>query len=133
LSDDAALDLWKRRKLLELQKRLLVKKAEEEKRKAGEDALLKEKPQPRDILKKLFVGRAFEVWNAAWQQYPKVMERLEPDFARLVQSGEITERIDEGKLLQIMRMIGLRIRFDVKIKILEDGKFKTISEKLKEA
>jgi DNA-binding TFAR19-related protein (PDSD5 family) len=133
LSDDADLDLWKRRKLLEMQKRFLVKKAEEEKRKAGEEVPPKEKTQARDVLKKIFVGRAFEVWDAAWKQYPQVMERLEPNLARLVLSGEITEHVDEGQLLQIMRMIGLKLRFDVKIKILEHGKFKTISEKLKEA
>ena len=119
--------------MLEMQKRLLIKKSEEEKRKAGEGAQPKEKTQPRDVLKKIFVGRAFEVWDAAWKQYPQVMERLEPNLARLVLSGEITEHVDEGQLLQIMRMIGIKLRFDVKIKILEHGKFKTISEKLKEA
>jgi DNA-binding TFAR19-related protein (PDSD5 family) len=85
-----------------------------------------------EILKKIFVGRATEVWDAAWRQYPEAMKRLEPSFARLVLSGEVNETLDESKLLMILRTIGVNPKFDVKIRILEDGKFKSISEKLKE-
>lgn len=132
MSEDADLDLWKRRRLLEMQRRLLAKKSEEEKSKTREEGQQKEKPQPRDILKKIFVGRAMEVWDMAWRQYPEVMKRLEPDLARLVLLGEVNEPLDESQLLMILRTIGLKLRFDVKIRILEDGKYKTISEKLKE-
>ena len=131
LSEDTDLDLWKRRRLLEMQRHLLAKKSEQEKSRAEQDQQ-KEKPQPRDILKKIFVGRAMEVWDMAWRQYPEVMKRLEPDLARLVLLGEVDESLDESQLLTILRAIGLKLRFDVKIRILEDGKYKTISEKLKE-
>jgi len=132
LSEDAGLDLWKRRRLLEMQKRLLSKKAEEEKKKVEEESAPKEKIQARDILKKIVVGRALEVWDLMWKQYPEVMKRLEPGLARLVLRGEINEPLDEGQLLAILRSIGLRPKFDVKIRILEDGKYKSISDKLKE-
>jgi len=131
MPEDTDLDLWKRRRLLEMQKRLMAKKAEDEKRKAEAEEPPK-KIQPRDILKKIFVGRAIEVWDAAWRQYPEVMKRLEPSFARLVLSGEVKETLDENQLLMILRTIGVNPKFDVKIRILEDGKFKSISEKLKE-
>jgi len=131
MPEDTDLDLWKRRRLLEMQKRLMAKKAEDEKRKAEAEEPPK-KIQPRDILKKIFVGRAIEVWDAAWRQYPEVMKRLEPSFARLVLSGEVKETLDESQLLMILRTIGVNPKFDVKIRILEDGKFKSISEKLKE-
>jgi hypothetical protein len=49
-----------------------------------------------------------------------------------VQNGEINEAPDENQLLLILRTIGLNLRFDTKIRILEDGKYKSISEKLKE-
>jgi DNA-binding TFAR19-related protein (PDSD5 family) len=131
LSEDAELDLWKRKKLLAMQKRLMAKKVEEEQKKNQED---KQKPniKPKDVLKRIFVGRAMEVWDQAWKQYPKIMQKLEPDLARLVMSGEIEESIDENQLLHILRTIGLDVRFDLKIKILRNGKLKTISEKLKE-
>lgn len=114
-----------------MQKRLIAKKVEEEQKKNQED---KPKPdiQPKDVLKRIFVGRAMEVWDQAWKQYPEIMQRLEPDLARLVMSGEIDGPINENQLLQILRTIGLDVRFDLRIKILRNGKLKTISEKLKE-
>jgi len=132
MTENDNLALWKRRRLLEMQKRLLAKKAEEEKKKAEADTFQKEKTSARDILKKIFVGRAMEVWDLAWKQYPEVMKRLEPNLAGLVMNGEVNESVDEDQLLLILRAIGLNLKFDVKIRILEDGKLKTISEKLKE-
>lgn len=130
LPEDIELDLWKRKKLLEMQKRLMAKKVEEEKKKADKHET--EKLQPKDVLKRIFVGRAMQVWNQAWRQYPEIMQKLEPDLARLVMSGEVDGPLDENQLLHILRTIGLDVRFDLKIKILRNGKLKTISEKLKE-
>jgi len=126
------LELWKRRRLLEMQKRLLAKKTEEEKERVDEEGPQKEKVEAREVLKRIFVGRAMEVWDLACRQYPDIMKRLEAGLTRMVLSGEITEPLDEGQLLYVLRTMGLNIRFDVKIRILEDGRFKTISEKLKE-
>ncbi|MCX6660644.1 MAG: hypothetical protein NTX81_09815 [Candidatus Bathyarchaeota archaeon] len=131
MSEDADIDLWKRRRLLEMQKRLLMKKSEEERKKTEQEQPA-DKNAPKEILKKIFVGRAMEVWDVAWKQYPNIMKRLEPNLARLVQNGEINEALDENQLLLILRTIGLNLRFDTKIRILEDGKYKSISEKLKE-
>ena len=131
LSEDADIDLWKRRRLFEMQKRLLMKKSEEERKKTEQEQPA-DKNAPKEILKKIFVGRAMEVWDVAWKQYPNIMKRLEPDLARLVQNGEINEALDENQLLLILRTIGLNLRFDTKIRILEDGKYKSISEKLKD-
>jgi DNA-binding TFAR19-related protein (PDSD5 family) len=131
LSEDADIDLWKRRRLFEMQKRLLMKKSEEERKKTEQEQPA-DKNAPKELLKKIFVGRAMEVWDVAWKQYPNIMKRLEPDLARLVQNGEINEALDENQLLLILRTIGLNLRFDTKIRILEDGKYKSISEKLKE-
>ncbi|WP_455368918.1 DNA-binding protein [[Eubacterium] cellulosolvens] len=132
MSEDAELDLWKRKKLLEMQKRFMAKKVEEEKKKNLENKQKSDKIQPKTVLERIFVGRAMEVWNQAWKQYPVIMQKLEPDLARLVMSGEVDEPIDENQLLHILRTIGLDVRFDLRIKILRNGKLKTISEKLKE-
>jgi len=130
LAEDAELDLWKRKRLLEMQKRLTAKKVEEEQKKNQEDKP-KSDIKPKDVLKRIFIGRAMEVWDQAWKQYPEIMQKLEPDLARLVMSGEIDGPIDENQLLHILRTIGLDVRFDLRIKILRNGKLKTISEKLK--
>jgi DNA-binding TFAR19-related protein (PDSD5 family) len=131
LSEDAELDLWKRKRLLEMQKRLMAKKVEEEQKKNQEDKP-KSDIKPKDVLKRIFIGRAMEVWDQAWKQYPEIMQKLEPDLARLVMGEEIDGPIDENQLLHILRTIGLDVRFDLRIKILRNGKLKTISEKLKE-
>jgi DNA-binding TFAR19-related protein (PDSD5 family) len=131
LAEDAELDLWKRKRLLEMQKRLMAKKVEEEQKKNQEDKP-KSDIKPKDVLKRIFIGRAMEVWDQAWKQYPEIMQKLEPDLARLVMGGEIDGPIDENQLLHILRTIGLDVRFDLRIKILRNGKLKTISEKLKE-
>jgi len=114
-----------------MQKRLMAKKVEEEKKKKQEDKQ-PDKMQVRDVLKRIFVGRAMEVWDQAWKQYPEIMQQLELNLAHLVMSGEIDGPIDENQLLHILRSIGLDVRFDLRIKILRNGKLKTISEKLKE-
>jgi len=131
LAEDAELDLWKRKRLLEMQKRLMAKKVEEEQKKNQEDKP-KSDIKPEDVLKRIFIGRAMEVWDQAWKQYPEIMQKLEPDLTRLVMGGEIDGPIDENQLLHILRTIGLDVRFDLRIKILRNGKLKTISEKLKE-
>lgn len=130
MSEDTDLDLLKKRKLLEMQKRLLAKKIEEDTM-VGSEAGIK-KIDSREVLKKIFVGRAEEVWDAACRQYPQAMKRLEDGLARMVLRGEISETLDEGQLLYILRALGLKPRFDVKIRILEGGRLKSISEKLKE-
>ncbi|MEM2107268.1 MAG: hypothetical protein QXI59_02295 [Candidatus Bathyarchaeia archaeon] len=130
MSEDTDLDLLKKRKLLEMQKRLLAKKIEEDTM-VGSEAGIK-KIDSREVLKKIFVGRAEEVWDAACRQYPQAMKRLEDGLARMVLRREISETLDEGQLLYILRALGLKPRFDVKIRILEGGRLKSISEKLKE-
>ncbi|MBS7650834.1 MAG: hypothetical protein QXN62_05000 [Candidatus Bathyarchaeia archaeon] len=130
MSEDTDLDLLKKRKLLEMQKRLLAKKIEEDTM-VGSEASIK-KIDSREVLKKIFVGRAEEVWDAACRQYPQAMKRLEDGLARMVLRREISETLDEGQLLYILRALGLKPRFDVKIRILEGGRLKSISEKLKE-
>jgi len=130
MSEDTELDILKKRKLLEMQRRLLAKKIEEDRRIDLEAGT--KKINSREVLKRIFVGRAEEVWDAACRQYPQAMKRLEESLARMVLRGEISETLDEEQLLYILRTIGLKPRFDVKIRILEGGRLKSISEKLKE-
>jgi protein required for attachment to host cells len=47
-------------------------------------------------------------------------------------SGEITSRISGGELLMLFRSVGLNIRVNTTIKVEDDGKLISFSEKLKQ-
>ena len=49
----------------------------------------------------------------------------------MIKSGEINETIDGGKLLTLFRSVGLNIRMATKINVEQNGKFVSLSDKLK--
>jgi DNA-binding TFAR19-related protein (PDSD5 family) len=127
MSEDTNFEILKRRKLLEMQKRLLLKKTFE---------LMKEKVKkpedPKKILLKAFAGRGLEVWNAAEQQYPIITRKLMFELVSIINAGKLKNKITGEQLYSLFRSIGLRIRLNTKIRIFEKGKFKTIADKLRE-
>ena len=127
MSDDQPLELLKRRKLLEMRRRLLLKKASElEKGEAG-------KPEdPREVLRKAFVGRGWEVWEAAEQQYPMATRKIVPVLLSLVRAGKLREKVTGEQLYWLFSRLGLRIRLNTRIRIFERGELKTIADKLRE-
>jgi len=127
LSEDKELELYKRKKLLEMQMRLLARKAEEEKKQEE----VEKAPDSRDVLNRLFVGRAWEVFETARRQYPQVIQILQDELVRLVLSGKLKEQITGEQLLWLFRKMGLNVRMETKIRILESGELKTVAEKLK--
>jgi len=127
LSEDNELELYKRKRLLEMQRRLLAKKGEEEKKQEE----VEKAPDPKEVLNRIFVGRAWEVFEAARRQYPQVTQTLQNELARLVLSGRLKEQITGEQLLWLFRKIGLDVRMETKIRILESGELKTVAEKLK--
>jgi DNA-binding TFAR19-related protein (PDSD5 family) len=134
MSDDSTIDLLKRRKLLEMQRRLLIKKVEalkkeeEAKREKKDEVRVK----PIDILKKVFVGRAWEVWGVAETQFPAVTEKLAVALARLIEEGRLKGKITGEQLYWFFRRLGLRVRLKTKIRIYESGELKTLADKLRE-
>ena len=127
MSDDTNLELLKRRKLLEMQKRLLLKKTFELMKKE-----VKKPEDPQKILLKAFAGRGLEVWRAAEQQYPIITKKLMFELVSLINSGKLTSKITGEQLYSLFRSLGLRIRLNTKIRIFEKGKFKSIADKLRE-
>jgi DNA-binding TFAR19-related protein (PDSD5 family) len=134
MADDSEIDLLKRRKLLEMRRRLLLERAEarkeeaQEKQAPGEE---KEKLEPKAILKKRFVGRAWEVWSAAEAQYPAVTEQMVGALASLIEAGRLAGPITGEQLYAFFRRLGLRVRLETKIRIYESGELKTIADKMK--
>lgn len=117
---DEELERLKRRKLLELQKRIKRSQAQEE------------KPNPRRLLESYFGYRAMEVYDAAWSQYPQVMPRIEELLVEAISSGKIKQRIDGENLYYFFKSIGIPVRLKTTIKFKEHGELKTLQDKLRE-
>jgi len=120
---DDELEKLKRRKLLELQRRMM--RQETEARRPKEQG-------PREILDRYFVGRAWEVYNAARAQFPTVMPRIEEVLIEAMREGRIREQIDGGSLFSFLRQIGLPVRLRTTIRFEEHGKLKTLEQKIRE-
>ena len=122
---DEELERLKRRRLLELQRRLLAEKEPE-----GEEE--KQEPTRDEVLNGYLVGRAWEVLKAARAQFPTVMPRVEEALAEAIRAGRVKQRIDGESLFQFLRQIGLPVRLQTSIRYKEHGELKTIGQRLKE-
>ena len=135
MSDDTQIDLLKRRKLQLLKRRLLIEKIEADKKaEEAEEASnpAPPPPQPTDVLQQVFVGRAWEVWNAAVAQYPQVSKELERALVKLIKSGRLRNQITGEQLFWFFRRLGVRVRLNTKIRIYESGELRSIADKLRE-
>ena len=92
-----------------------------------------EKPEdPQTILSRAFVGRGWEVWAAAKQQFPLITQKILPELVSLINTGKLKNKITGEQLYWLFSNLGLRIRLNTKIRISEKGKLKTIADKLRE-
>lgn len=118
--NDSELERLRRRRLAQLSKHLQTERKEK-----------KEKVSKQDLLNKVFVGRAWEVFKATQVQYPQIANRLGDVLTKLVSSGTI-KKMNGQELYYILRKMGLSVKLKTTIKIKEHGKFKSLEEKLKE-
>jgi len=125
--EDSELERLKAKRLAEMQKNISSK---QEINKTQE--LAEEKPleNPRDLLIKKLGFRGLEVLENAESQFPNESKIIVEKLSELIQTGEIDEIIDGGKLLTLFRSVGLSIRMATKINIEQDGKFVSLSDKL---
>jgi DNA-binding TFAR19-related protein (PDSD5 family) len=122
------LELWKRKRLLEMRRQMLEKEVAKEK--AEKEV---EEMDPEKVLEKLFVGRAWEVFHAAERQYPVIAQKVKEAFAQLFLQGKFKGPITGEQLLWFFRDLGLDVRLETKIRIFESGELKTLAEKLRES
>jgi DNA-binding TFAR19-related protein (PDSD5 family) len=135
MSDDPQFELLKRRKLQSLKRRLLIEKTEAEIQEEAADAPSTPSPpppHPTEVLQRVFVGRAWEVWNAAIAQYPQVTKELEGALVKLINSGRLRNQITGEQLFWFFRRLGVRVRLNTKIRIYESGELKSIADKLRD-
>ncbi len=121
---DTELEAIRRKRLQEL-KRQFGKRAEPELE--GEKA-----ESPQQILNRLFVDRAWEVFNEAKVQYPQAAEYVENTLVKLITAGKLRTQISGEELYGLFLRLGYRVRLQTKISVLEHGKAKSLEDKIKE-
>ena len=122
MSEDAELERLKVRRMQEMQRRL-----DQEKEKLSTP----KQPRPREILKTILVGRAWEVLDAAAAQYPEPTRALEGELAKLVRQGKLKGPITAEQLLCLLRSLGINVRLETKIQVYESGELKSLADKFR--
>ena len=130
--EDKDLERLKEKRLAEMQKNLSYQQKQEK------IALLQKKqkdnkPSTREIVIKQLGYRGLEVLQNAEHQFPKETQIVVLKLSELILSGDITEVLDGGNLLTLFRSIGINVRMKTKIKVEDDGKFVSLSDKLKKS
>ena len=123
--DDKELEQLKKRRLAEMEKNIALK----QKLNDISDSK-KSSPSARDTLLKKLGYRGLEVLQNAELQFPSETKIVVEKLGELLDSGEIDEEIDGGKLLALFRSVGINVRMQTKINVEQDGKFVSLSEKL---
>ena len=125
--EDSELERLKAKRLAEMQKNL----SSQQKTTAPEPGLEKKSENPREIVVPKLGFRGLEVLENAESQFPNETKIIVKQLSDLIKSGELPEVLDGGKLLALFRAVGLNIRMATKINVEQDGKFVSLSDKLK--
>ncbi len=125
--EDKELEILKAKRLAEMEKNLAEQNNQEDQETIVSSD--QNKVLPRDQIIKKLGYRGLEVLSNAESQFPNETKLVVEKLAELIQSGEIDEVLDGGKLLTLFRSVGIRVRMENKINVEKDGKFVSISEK----
>lgn len=120
------LERLKRRKLLEIQRRIMKET------KLPKEAAEPEERSSKEVLNDYFGSRAWEVFNAAMVQFPMTMPKVEKILVKAIKEGRVRQRIDGGSLLHFLRQIGIPVRLQTTIRYKEHGELKTIGQRMRE-
>ena len=124
--DDSELQRLQAKRLAEMQKNISSRETVDKKPKSTEEKIV----NPREALIKQLGFRGLEVLTNAESQFPNETKMIIDKLYELIKTGEITEVLDGGKLLELFRSIGLSVRMNTKINIQQDGKFVSLTDKL---
>jgi DNA-binding TFAR19-related protein (PDSD5 family) len=117
---DKELELLKRKRLQELQKKMATPE------------LKREQVDTHKVLDSIFIGRAWEVFNAAKAQFPSSMHEIEHLLVNLALEGKIGAMEGE-QLYALLRKIGLRVSLNTSIKVIAHGETKSLTDKFRES
>ncbi|TMI23409.1 hypothetical protein E6H36_10720 [Candidatus Bathyarchaeota archaeon] len=116
-------ELELRRKMLQLQNKTSTKAAQRE------DVAKKD---PSIYVKGVLIGRGEEVLETARRYYPAEIAELETKLAALIQEGKLKGPISAEELYSFLRQLGLRFSLDIKIRVSEHGRLKSLEERLRD-
>ena len=129
---DAELERLKARRLAEMRARARMQEAAE----AGADGESEDagaaaaRRTPRDALVSALGHRGAEVLEAAERQYPAQAPAVVDELGRMVVHGQLPGGLDGGGLLYVFRSVGINVRLDTKIKVEQDGRMVSLSDRL---
>jgi len=129
MSEDKDLERLQAKRLEEMRKNLSFQR-KQSKIAASEKEQKGNKSSPREIVIKRLGYRGLEVLQNAEYQFPKETEIISLKLSELISSGDITEVLDGGNLLELFRSVGINVRMKTKINVENDGKFVSLSDKL---
>jgi DNA-binding TFAR19-related protein (PDSD5 family) len=126
---DDELERIKQRRLEEMKRQMLLNQIKDQ-----------QEPEPetprvatnQEVLDAMFGERAWEVFNAAAYQYPRVIGQVEKILVDGIKEGKITDTIDGAILMGFFRQVGLPVRLNTQIRISDKGELKTLEQKMKE-
>jgi len=122
---DLELELLRRKRLLEMKKHI-EKKVEAERNEGNQDS------DPSEAIGGFLIGRAQEVLEEARFQYPQAAKEVEKILAKLILDGKLGEKITGEELYGLFYRLGFKVRLKTQIRVLENGKLKSLEEKMKE-
>ena len=129
--EDKDLERLKAKRLDEMRKNFSSQR-EREKIAASQKEQGDKKPSPREIIIKRLGYRGMEVLQNAEYQFPKETQIIVLKLSELISSGDIMEVLDGGNLLALFRAVGINVHMKTKINVEKDGKFVSISDKLRD-
>ena len=127
--EDKELEILKAKRLAEMQKN--ISSQEQQKESEQKSDITKEQITSRDYVVKNLGYRGMEVLQNAESQFPNEAKIIIEKIGELIASGDINEILDGGKLLVLFRSVGVNIRMQNKINVEQDGKFVSITDKVK--
>lgn len=122
MAEDSELERIRKQRLAQMQRKMSAKQ---------QPQVDSGKLEPSKILEKVFVGRAWEVYHAARQQYPTIADQIFRELAELVRSGRLKGQITGEQLYGLLREIGLDIRLETKIQVFDHGELKPLADKFR--
>jgi len=128
--EDKDLEMLKAKRLAEMQKNISSQQEQEDSN-VPQGEQKKNEPTPREIVVQQLGHRGLEVLSNAEYQFPKETQIVILKLAELISSGSVIETLEGGKLLALFRGVGINVRMKNKINVEKDGKFVSLSDKLR--
>jgi len=128
--EDKDLEMLKAKRLAEMQKNISSQQKQEDSN-VSQGEQKKNEPTSREIVVQQLGYRGLEVLGNAEYQFPKETQIVILKLAELISSGSVTETLEGGKLLALFRGVGINVRMKNKINVEKDGKFVSLSDKLR--